>query len=211
MNGVHDLGGVHGFGPIVAEPEATEPVFHGDWEAAVLTSMYTTLSLGHWSLDEFRSTIERSAPVDYLSRRYYEKWLAALEELVVAHGLLTADEIAAGVAEAGREPTPPAVPWEPSFDAPATAPRYVEGQVVRAANRHPWRHTRQPRYLRGRLGTVLRHVGGEPLPEDASVGVCTPEHLYLVRFEAAELWGPDAGGRDAVLLELWETYLEPVP
>lgn len=208
MNGVHDLGGVHGFGPVDAEPEDAEPVFHHDWEAAVLTSMFATLPLRRWSLDEFRSTIEQQAPVDYLSRSYYEKWLVALEQLLVAHGVVSADELASGTPSAPLAPV--AETWAPRFDAPPTPPSFVTGQVVRAVNRHPNRHTRQPRYTRGRVGTVLRRVGAEPLPEDASVGICTTEHVYLVRFEAAELWGPDAAGRDVVHLELWESYLEPV-
>lgn len=208
MNGMHDLGGMTGFGAIEAEPERSEPVFHADWEPAVLSSMYGALRLNRWSLDEFRATIEAQAPLDYLRRSYYEKWLVALEELLVTHGVVTEEELATATATPGMPPAPAPVLWEPSFTAPAAPPRFRDGQVVRAANRHPARHTREPRYIRGRLGTVVQHIGGEPLPEDASVGVCTPEHLYLVRFEAGELWGPDAGGRDAVYLELWESYLE---
>ena len=33
MNGAHDLGGMHGFGPVEAEPN--EPVFHEEWERRV--------------------------------------------------------------------------------------------------------------------------------------------------------------------------------
>ncbi len=206
MNGIHDLGGMAGFGPVWAEPEGTEPNFHADWEPSVLSSMYGTLRLHRWSLDEFRFTIERSAPVDYLRRSYYEKWLAALEELAVRHGLVGEDELASGRASLPVKPNEH--PWTPSFEVPVAAPRFVAGQVVRAVNRHPVGHTRQPRYVRGRVGTVVRAVGAEPLPEEAAMGICTPQRLYLVRFEAAALWGPDAGGNDAVYLELWESYLE---
>lgn len=208
MNGIHDLGGMTGFGPVDAEPERTEPNFHADWEPAVLSAMLGTLRLRRWSIDEFRATIERSAPIDYLRRSYYEKWLTALEELVVVHGLATAEEVAAGRV-LGAAPTAAGTAWNPSFEAPAVPPRFAEGDRVRAVNRHPARHTREPRYVRGRVGTVVRVAGAEPLPEEASVGVCTVEHLYLVRFEASELWGPDGGRRDAVYLELWDSYLEP--
>ena len=210
MNGIHDLGGMTGFGPVDAEPERTEPNFHADWEPAVLSTMLGTLRLRRWSIDEFRATIERSAPIDYLRRSYYEKWLTALEELVVVHGLATAEEVAAGRA-LGDAPVGAGATWNPSFEPPAVAPRFAEGDRVRAVNRHPARHTREPRYVRGRVGTVIRVAGAEPLPEEASVGVCTVEHLYLVRFEASELWGPEGGRRDAVYLELWDSYLEPAP
>ena len=210
MNGIHDLGGMTGFGPVEAEPERTEPNFHADWEPAVLSAMLGTLRLRRWSIDEFRATIERSAPIDYLRRSYYEKWLTALEELVVVHGLATAEEVAAGRA-LGAAPAAAGATWTPTFEPPAAPPRFAEGDRVRAVNRHPARHTREPRYVRGRVGTVVRVAGAEPLPEEASVGVCTVEHVYLVRFEASELWGPDGGRRDAVYLELWDSYLEPAP
>jgi nitrile hydratase subunit beta len=208
VNGIHDLGGMSGFGPVDAEPERSEPNFHADWEPAVLSGMFGTLRLGRWSIDEFRLTIESSPPLEYLRRSYYEKWLVALEELVVTHGLVTAEELATG--RAAEPVVPDDDPWRPSFDPPARPPRFVAGEGVRARNRHPSGHTREPRYVRGRVGTVVRHVGGEPLPEDAARGVCTPEHVYLVRFDAHELWGPDAAGDDAVYLELWESYLEPL-
>lgn len=212
MNGLHDLGGMHGFGSVQAEPQDSEPVFHADWEPAVLASMMTTLRLRHWSLDEFRRSIEVQPPLAYLQRSYYEKWLAALERLVVDHGLLSAEELATG--QVSAKPTAGVAPvegeWRPVFEAPASTPLFTEGQRVRAVNRHPHEHTRQPRYTRGRVGTIVRHVGGEPLPELAAQGVCEPEHLYLVRFEGTELWGDEAtAGGDAVYLELWETYLEP--
>jgi nitrile hydratase beta subunit len=208
VNGVHDLGGMHGFGPVLAEPEDREPVYHAEWEPVVQATMQGTLSLRQWSLDEFRRNIEQLAPADYLTFSYYEKWLASLERLVVEHGLVTAEELA-GIAEPSAT-APPEPAWHPTFDPPPSEPAFKTGQVVRVRNRHPSAHTRAPRYIRGHRGTVLAHVGGEPLPEDASAGVCTVEHIYRVRFEATELWGPDAAGNDPVHLELWESYLEPL-
>ena len=205
MNGAHDLGGMDGFGPV--RTEVDEPVFHADWERDAFAAAMYSMRFGGWSLDEFRLNIERQHPVDYLRRSYYERWLAAVEALVVAHGVVDADELAAGRPTTAAAGTPPA--WDPSFDPPPTPPRYGADDVVRVANRHPAGHTRQPRYARGRQGCIVRLVGAEPRPEEAAEGVCRTEHLYLVRFEAAELWGADAGP-DAVYLELWESYLEPV-
>ncbi|MFN0026999.1 MAG: nitrile hydratase subunit beta [Acidimicrobiales bacterium] len=213
---MHDLGGMHGFGPVQAEPEATEPLFHHPWEPDVLTSMFATMRLGRWSLDEFRQTIEQQPPLEYLRRTYYEKWLAALETLAIRHGLLTESELAGRLGGTTPEPGIGSPTWAPSFELPPEAPRYTVGQRVRARNRHPKGHTRQPRYVRGRIGTVISHVGAEPLPELAATGVCQPEHVYLVRFEAAELWGEQANASqaktsDAVFIELWDSYLEPLP
>lgn len=206
MNGIHDLGGMAGFGPVVAEPEDTEPVFHAAWEGVVCGMMLRTLRLRRWSLDRFRSTIESDPPLEYLRRSYFEKWFEAVRHLALEEGLVTEEELASGVVSSPVRPGER--PWQPVF-AIDTAPRYREGDRVRAVNRHPAGHTRQPRYVRGRVGTVLRPVGAEPLPEAAAEDRCEPQHLYLVRFESAELWGPQATANDALFIELWDEYLEP--
>ena len=194
MNGVHDLGGMQGFGPVEAEPETTEPVFHAEWEKTVSGMVSVLGRKGLWSLDRFRRMIETQRPVDYLQHSYYENWFAALERLIADFGLL--DESAPATEE-----------WNPLF-ASSEVPRYQAGDHVRAVNRHPVAHTRSPRYARGRRGVIVRHCGAEPLPELAAENICAAQHVYCVRFEAAELWG--TATRDAVYLELWEEYLEPV-
>lgn len=209
MNGTHDLGGQHGFGPVVAEPQESEPYFHAAWERDVFSTMIALGRVGRWSLDEFRRNIEHLDPVDYLTFSYYEKWLASLERLAVDHLLVTPEELVTGHSSTAPVPDPPR-PFVANFDPPETPLAYAPGDRVRAANRHPAAHTREPRYLRGRVGTVVGVVGAEPFPEEASVGICRTEHVYLVRFEAAELWGPDGGRNDAVYVELWDSYLEPV-
>ena len=194
MNGIHDLGGMQGFGPVDAEPEATEPVFHLEWEKAVAGMMRALQHHNLWSLDRFRRMIETQRPVDYLRHSYYENWFAALERLVAESGVL-------------EDPPSRRTHWSPAFSA-STSPRYQAGDLVRAVNRHPAAHTRSPRYVRGRCGVIIRHCGAEPLPELAAENRCVPQHVYCVRFEAAELWGTSA--RDAIYLDLWEEYLEPV-
>src|SRR5260370_31868688 len=105
MNGAHDLGGMDGFGPINAEPEALEPVFHADWEKRVFGLVRTTGALGLWNGDMSRHARERQHPVDYLRHTYYENWLAGLEKLLVETGLVTAEELASG--NAARLPGAP--------------------------------------------------------------------------------------------------------
>lgn len=208
MNGVHDMGGMHGFGPVEAEPETTEPVFHADWERQTAGVLLALTRQGHWSIDRFRKTIEGDAPANYLSSSYYERWLRATEALVVECGLATPEELADGKPAAASSPPATASTWSPTFET-ADPPRYQAGDRVRAANRHPTGHTRLPRYVRGRTGVVINHAGAEPLPELAAEGVDQPRNLYMVRFEATELWGHEHTARDAIYLELWDDYLEP--
>ncbi|MEA3214055.1 MAG: nitrile hydratase subunit beta [Acidimicrobiia bacterium] len=208
MSTAHDMGGMHGFGPLVAEPEATEPVFRADWERTVFGLHLALMRNGRWNLEGFRKMIESQAPVEYLRNSYYENWLAGVERLLVAHQMVTPEEL-----PGGRPNDEPRVP-SPSEQAPVyeksdAPPRFQATDRVRAINRNPAFHTRQPRYVRGREGSVVRYCGAEALPEAAADGSDVPQHLYCVRFEAADLWGPDAKGRDALYIELWEEYLEP--
>lgn len=206
MNGAHDLGGMHGFGPIVAEPQDIEPVFHADWERSVYSVSRRLLQRGHWSLDRFRSMVEQQQPVDYLRHSYYENWLGAIERLVVAHELLTPNELASG--KPTQHDPAPQPEWQPAAGGAAAA-RFEIGATVRVRNQHPLGHTRSPRYTRGHVGQIVAHDGPEPIPERAAENVCVIEHVYAVRFESAELWGPSAGSH-GVFVDLWESYLEPV-
>src|SRR5580704_2052064 len=98
MNGGHDLGGMHGLGPVDAEPEAVEPVFHAEWERRVFALVRATSVLGRWTVDMSRHARERQHPADYLRHSYYENWLAGLEKLLVEKGLVTAEELGSGKA-----------------------------------------------------------------------------------------------------------------
>jgi nitrile hydratase subunit beta len=210
VNGIHDLGGMHGFGPIVAEPQDTEPVFHAEWEKTVLALFNAVLPLRRFSLDRFRRMIEMQSPIDYLRHSYYENWYASIRLLATDSGLVGAGRAASPVPQRAVKAVDWRGSWAPVFasDAPL---RYAPGDRVRALNRNPAAHTRQPRYVRGRAGVVVGYAGAEPLPERAADNVCTPEHVYRVRFEAAELWGAETTTRDALYIELWESYLEPAP
>ena len=91
MGRINDVGGVQGFAPIRPEPD--EPPFHADWEAHVFAMNRALIGRGVYNLDEFRDAIERMPPQDYLAASYYEKWLAAIETLVVEKGVVTAGEL----------------------------------------------------------------------------------------------------------------------
>lgn len=221
MNGAHDLGGMHGFGPINPEPEAEEPVFHAEWEKRVFGLNLAAGFLGQWNIDKSRHARERQHPVDYLRHTYYENWLAGLERLLVEADLVSPEELACGksagptdeamrqrvlkaedVAEAIARGGPVAVTI-------STPPRFKPGERVRAINRHPAGHTREPRYVRGRVGIIHAHHGAHIFPDRNAEGSKEGRHLYSVRFTADALWGRSAIGRNAVYVDLWEDYLEP--
>src|SRR5262245_52471673 len=219
MNGVHDMGGMHGFGPV----ERDEAAFHGDWEKRVHAMRTLTGGIAVRNIDEARHAIERMDPAAYLRSSYYERWLAALETGLVEHGVLDPAEIAPRVERYQRDPgaaTPtrsdPAAAERATAPQPADqprlagpAPRFAPGDRVVARNVHPPGHTRLPRYARGRRGFIDRVHGIHTFPDTNAHGLGPQPHpLYSVRFEAAELWGPSADGPGSVYIDLWESYLE---
>ena len=205
MNGIHDMGGMTGFGPVVREVD--EPLFHENWERRVFAMMMLSgAALG--PIDSYRHAIERMGALKYLQTTYYEHWLAALEILTDERGLRDAepypdtidadviDAIAAAGGPSSRE------------DADAT-PRFAIGDAVVARNLNPEGHTRLPRYVRGRQGVIVAHHGNHVFPDTAAHQRGEhPQPLYSVRFSARELWGPEASSRDGLYIDLWESYLE---
>jgi len=91
MNGAHDLGGMHGFGPI--NPEPNEPVFHHDWERRVFGMGIAGFGGGYYNSDQLRHAMERMGAVAYLSTSYYEHWLSMLETLLIESGVITKEEL----------------------------------------------------------------------------------------------------------------------
>lgn len=218
MNSVHDMGGMEGMGPI--EAEANEPVFHEPWEGRVLALIQAAGAWGKWNIDASRHSRERIPGPEYLRASYYEKHLLGFLTILAETGLVTREELESGTPAPGAaKATPPLTaelvdavlskgnPVEREADAP---PIFQPGDAVRARNTHPHGHTRLPRYARGRRGVIHHHHGTHVFPDaNAHFKGEQPHHLYSVRFEAAELWGPDATGRGAVYIDLWEPYLEP--
>jgi nitrile hydratase subunit beta len=218
MNGVHDMGGMHGMGPIA--PEANEPVFHAPWEGRVFALNRATAALGKWNIDASRHSIERLPPADYLRMSYYEKWLAALVTRLEDSGLVTRAELDSGRAalESSKATPPLTADQVPAtvaergwFERPANEPpRFAITQAVRAKKVNPMGHTRLPRYARGAVGVINRIHGAHVFPDsNAHFRGERPQHLYSVRFAARELWGAEAAARDSVYIDLWESYLDP--
>ncbi len=217
MDGIHDMGGMHGFGKV--EPEQDEPVFHAEWEGRTLALNRAMGYTGVWTIDQTRAGIEALPPEVYLSSSYYRKWELRLENMIVALGLAGADELQAGHAlrpgktlkrklEAANVPN---TLTRGSFARAAQAPaRFKLGDRVRTKNIHPATHTRLPRYARDKIGVVEALRGCHVYPDTVAIGQGEdPQWLYTVLFDGRELWGEASDPTLKVSIEAFEPYLEP--
>jgi nitrile hydratase len=216
MNGVHDMGGMQGFGPV--KPEPNEPVFHSDWEARALALNRAMSYARLWTIDRSRAAIEELPADVYLTRPYYAKWEMRLEQLLIELGLIGADELAAGHALRPGKPLPrkltaadvaQALTRGSYGRAPSAPARFKVGEAVRTRKINPPTHTRLPRYARGRCGTIECVRGCHVFPDTVAIGEGeNPQWLYTVRFAGRELWGESADPTLTVSIEAWEPYLE---
>jgi nitrile hydratase subunit beta len=216
ISGIHDMGGMTDMGPI--HLEADEPVFHQPWEARLFALWRVLLTLGKWRTT--RVAIESIQPAEYLRMTYYERILAALSDLLVNTKMISPAELESGIPDIGTTRLVPPLPaaqvpaWiaqgAPARRSVAVTPHFTVGQRVRARNMNPTGHTRLPRYVRGKVGTVERDYGVFALPDTYAYFLDDkPQHLYVVRFAARELWGDRAHANDVIYVDVWDDYLEP--
>ncbi|MFN8524489.1 MAG: nitrile hydratase subunit beta [Chloroflexota bacterium] len=224
MTGVHDLGGMHGFGPVIREEN--EPVFHAEWEKHVVAIQRATRTGGVINIDEFRHAIERMDPADYLASSYYERWLKSMERRLLEKGVVTREELDRRTAELQGQPdrvyaqptnvrfnpAPRPVPGIPTEPPAQIEPQFSKGDRVVTLNDNPRGHTRLPRYARGRRGVIHGFQGVYVFPDSHALGQGEQSHpLYSVCFAASELWGADADPNGTVYIDLWERYLQRYP
>ncbi len=226
MTRIHDMGGRFGDGPVT--PAAKDaPVFATVWHARALAVTLAAGGLGQWNIDMSRHRRERLSPQDYAGFSYYEKWIAALADLLVDTGVLTLDDLQHPEAAAPRHPlaeralTVDRVGAALAAGGPALrpsdiAPLYKPGDHVRclrpAGNRLvAGGHTRLPGYAAGVSGKILRFHGCHVLPDASAHGLGdAAKPLYSVVFRASDLWVDPEHPDDDVVLDLWQSYLEPV-
>jgi len=211
MNGIHDMGGMDGFGPV--QPEPNEPVFHAAWERRMFALALALPAAVLYSDDHFRREIERLPPAEYLRIGYYEKWLHAMRSLLMERGILPGG----GATRAATRPPLSAGRAEKAMARGASTrlpdvglmARFLPGDGVVARNHHPAGHTRLPRYVCGKPGVVIADCGVFGLPDsNAADQGPRPQHVYTVAFGARALWGDDTTA-ETVCVDLWEDYLEP--
>ena len=220
MNGPQDLGGQMGHGPVVPEPN--EPLFHAEWEKRALAITLAMGACGAWTIDTSRHARESLPPATYLAASYYEIWIRALENLLTAHGLVDARELAAGHAATTAKAVKRVLKAEdvagvlaagsPYGRPCASEPQFRPGDRVVARNDHVATHTRLPRYIRGREGEIIANHGSYVLPDsNAHGGGESPTWCYGVLFRSEDLWGAGAEPGSEVMVDCWEPYLTLAP
>ena len=233
MDGIHDLGGMQGFGAV--EREDDEPVFHEPWEGRTFATVGLSLGAVGINTPMFRHAIERMDPAHYLASGYYEHWLTAATTLLVDAGVVTIDELearAGGAVPHSRPVLPGAAQVSSAaVDGPLGAraddrkgsarnndregrragvdvPRFAIGSTVRVLDAPFDGHTRCPRYVRGHVGEVIRVDDAFPVAEiEAHRQEKVLEYTYGVRFTARELWGDTADAAASVTVDLYEHHL----
>ncbi len=219
MDGIHDLGGIQGFGPI--------PVAKGDaafrdlanWEKRMWGLSRSNIARGV-TIDWYRHCIERMVPKDYLSFAYFNKWCTTYLVLLIDNGTVSMEDVMRGHVDRPDQPID-AKSLEDvlnitrkanrSFETRSLAtPAFSIGDQVTTHRLATGNHTRLPRYARAARGTIIAHHGSHYLPDMGAQGIEAGENLYTVAFAATELWGGQADRRDEVMLDLWESYLVQV-
>lgn len=226
MDGIHDLGGVEGYGPV---PYVVEEPIHVDtrWEAFSGAALFALLRSGKTNIDAHRHRIERLDPTRYLPISYWGRWLAAVESATVDQGIASQQEIDGAIRALGHDPqlaSPPPrmhpVVGLESRENESTfireveeRPRFCVGdRVVTMTDAPNAGHHRLPRYARGRTGTIARVYPAFTFPDTVAHGKGEqPTYVYAVAFDGQELWGRDADPKQVCHLDLFEPYLEPSP
>jgi nitrile hydratase beta subunit len=216
-DGVHDLGGMHGFGPVVV-PGCEKP-YHERWEPRVfaISELVGIEGIGTGSGRAIREGME---PAEYLRASYYERWLWSTEQRLLRKGTVTEGEVDRWVeelrkgADAPRRIDPAQAKRvlaalrvaEPLTEAEHT--RFSVGESVRVRRQRPEGHTRCPRYVRGVTGVVERVRGVDTFP-DVGPYEGPEEPVYSVAFRSSDVFGPSGEGVWSIRLDLFESYLEP--
>jgi len=205
MDGIHDLGGMNGFGAVAYEDD--EPVFHEPWQATTFGVFVAAIAvMRNHNPDEYRHSIERMQPVHYLQSHYYERVLTGTATLLVEKGVVSLAELEARAG--GDFPLANPVADMPMADlAPQPVARFKVGDRVRVRDIHPAGHTRVPRFVRGKTGTVLHVAPAFHFPDaSAHGGTQRKEHTYHVEFASRDLWSDSGSENDSVVVALWDSY-----
>lgn len=204
MDGIHDLGGRQGFGPVRYTRNAS--AFHADWEVRANSLYAFAVRRGIFNMDEYRHAIERMEPRHYLAASYYERSLTALATLLVEKGIVSREELEQRAAGC----VPLAGPGAPGRSNLSTRERFKAGERVRVRDEHVPGHVRMPGYIRGKKGIVVSESPVYPFPDAHAHGVAAQdEPTYDVRFRSEDLW-PNAADSALIHVGVFQSYLERV-
>jgi nitrile hydratase len=205
MDGMHDLGGKQGFGPVRYTLDA--PAFHAAWEVRANALYAHAVRLGIFNMDEYRHAIERMEPRHYVSASYYERTLTSLATLLVEKGVLTREELE----RRAQGAVPLAAPCAPGRSNVGARERFALGDRVRVRPNSVPGHMRLPGYIRGKTGVVVGESPPYPFPDAHAHAVpAQDEPTYDVRFRSQELW-PDSSDDALVHVGVFQSYLERAP
>jgi len=202
MDGIHDMGGRQGFGPVRFTRDARP--FHARWEVRANSLYALAVQRGLFNMDEYRYAIERMDPRHYLTASYYERSLTGLATLLVEKSLMTSDELDG---RAGGH-VPLSGPGVPGRGNAAARESFQPGDRVRVRGDHVSGHVRMPGYIRGKIGVVVSESPAYPFPDAHAHGIdADDEPTYDVRFRTEDLW-PDSADRALVHVAVFQSYLE---
>ena len=218
MDGMHDLGGKQGFGPI--DVNEGETPFHADWEGRMWAIAQCGGGRDGWTIDWWRHCRELVDPVDYLSRAYFDSWAQTYTAAYIDSGAFSLDEVCNARSNTEKIEPPAArsknevlediheqaIHFDREIDQPA---RFQPGDKIHTKLLTTVHHTRLPAYARGKTGMIHAHNGAHLLADAGAKGEHIPEHIYSVVFEARDLWPEAQSHKDRVFIDLWESYLDP--
>ena len=204
MDGMHDLGGKQGFGPVRYSRDA-QP-FHARWEIRANSLYAFAVRRGIFNMDEYRHAVERMEPRHYLTASYYERSLTGLATLLVEKGVVTHAELEQRAG--GRFPL--AAPAGPGRTNAANRERFRSGDRVRVREDYVPGHVRMPAYVRGKAGIVVSESPAYPFPDAHAHAIAAEdEPTYDVRFRSEDLW-PGSAEAALVHVGVFQSYLERV-
>ena len=202
MDGIHDLGGRQGFGPVRYTVNAA--VFHAPWEIRANALYALSVRHGIFNMDEYRHAIERMPPRHYLSASYYERSLTSLATLCVEKGLVAREELEK-LAQGAFPLSEPSAPGRSNLPDRVI---FKPGDRVRVKNDFFAGHVRMPGYIRGKPGVVVSESPRYPFPDAHAHGVeAADEPTYDVAFRTEDLW-PNSADKALVHVGVFQSYLE---
>lgn len=217
MNGAHDMGGMHGFGPIVVKEK--DPVFHADWERRAFALTLAMGATGEWNLDMSRQAREQRPAPDYFQKAYFDIWISAVTTLMQERDLISSSDLKAGRNVTKTRPLKRVLQADamastlkaggPTNRVATQEACFSVGDQVRVTQINPSTHTRLPRYVRGQSGVIERVHGCHVFADSHAIGKGEdPQWLYTVSFKGPDIWGADADPLSVIYVDAWEPYLE---
>jgi nitrile hydratase subunit beta len=205
MDGIHDMGGRQGFGPVVMDDRRVP--FHDEWELRAAAISSRLLRQRIYNMDEMRHAIERMDPRHYICAPYFERIFTAAATLCVEKGLISREMLDA----ASGGPVQLGLPAKAGRTAPEQLPELQIGDWVVVKNEFVKGHIRVPAYVRGKTGYIVGVSPAYPFPDASAHGLDVAKlRTFDVCFRSVDLW-PDCCDDAEINVGLFHCYLERAP